>query len=104
VFSFVFQNNAENAEKTRAVRKQGFRSAFDVLETRCNATGFQILVEMGGVEPPSESTLTRTSPGADGYSGLSPFSLTLAQTVTRLRFGSFIMHGAGKTYRTHVLH
>ena len=25
------------------------------------------VVEMGGVEPPSESTLTGTSPGADGY-------------------------------------
>ena len=25
------------------------------------------LVEAGGVEPPSENALTRTSPGADGY-------------------------------------
>ena len=25
------------------------------------------VVEMGGIEPPSESTLTETSPGADGY-------------------------------------
>ena len=25
------------------------------------------VVEVGGVEPPSESTLTGTSPGADGY-------------------------------------
>ena len=25
------------------------------------------MVEMGGVEPPSESVLTGTSPGADGY-------------------------------------
>ena len=28
-----------------------------------------VLVEMGGVEPPSESALTGTSPGADGYFG-----------------------------------
>ena len=28
---------------------------------------FLLLVEMGGVEPPSESTLTETSPGADGH-------------------------------------
>ena len=28
---------------------------------------FSVLVEMGGVEPPSESALTGTSPGADGY-------------------------------------
>ena len=25
------------------------------------------MVEMGGIEPPSESALTGTSPGADGY-------------------------------------
>ena len=25
------------------------------------------MVEMGGTEPPSESTLTETTPGADGY-------------------------------------
>ena len=35
------------------------------------------LVEMGGVEPPSESTLTGTSPGADGHL----YSLTCAQAV-----------------------
>ena len=28
------------------------------------------LVEVGGVEPPSESALTETSPGADGYCGV----------------------------------
>ena len=36
-----------------------------------------LLVEMGGVEPPSESTLTGTSPGADGHL----YSLTCAQAV-----------------------
>ena len=36
------------------------------------------MVEMGGVEPPSESTLTGNSPGADGY--LS--SLVRARSVT----------------------
>ena len=31
------------------------------------------MVEVGGIEPPSESTLTGSSPGADGYcGGLSP--------------------------------
>ena len=35
------------------------------------------LVEMGGVEPPSESTLTGTSPGAGGHL----YSLTRAQAV-----------------------
>ncbi len=30
------------------------------------------VVELGGIEPPSESTLTRTSPGADGYLGVKP--------------------------------
>ena len=29
------------------------------------------LVELGGVEPPSESVLTQNSPGADGYFGLT---------------------------------
>ena len=36
------------------------------------------LVEMGGVEPPSESVLTETSPGADGHL----HSLIPAQAVT----------------------
>jgi len=59
-------------------------------------------VELAGVEPASESALTRTSPGADGYSkpsGGRLSSLTTAQTVTRLWLGSFIIHGAGKAYR-----
>ena len=30
---------------------------------------FTVLVEMGGVEPPSESALTGTSPGAAGFCG-----------------------------------
>ncbi len=32
-----------------------------------NGLGLYLLVEMGGVEPPSESILTGTSPGADGH-------------------------------------
>ena len=36
------------------------------------------LVEVGGVEPPSESVLTGTSPGADGYL----HSLVPARAVT----------------------
>lgn len=28
-----------------------------------------VMVEAGGVEPPSENTSTKTSPGADGYPG-----------------------------------
>ena len=68
-----------------------------------------MVVEPGGVEPPSESVLTQNSPGADGYFGqlpkeLGPVFLPVAQAVTRLRFGSFIVHGTGKAYRTHVLH
>ena len=62
------------------------------------------VVELGGVEPPSESTLAQTSPGAGGYSELSLISLAIAQAATRLWFGSFIIHGAGKAYRAHVLH
>jgi len=51
-------------------------------------TGFLLVVELGGVEPPSESALTQTSPGADGYCGLTPNSLITAQTVARLWIGS----------------
>ena len=36
------------------------------------------MVEVGGIEPPSESALTGTSPGADGYL----HSLARARTVT----------------------
>ena len=36
------------------------------------------MVEMGGVEPPSESVLTGTSPGADGYL----YSLASAGAIT----------------------
>ena len=43
-----------------------------------------IMVEVGGVEPPSESTLTGLSPGADGYCGnLLPCSPSNRQAVTR---------------------
>jgi len=61
-----------------------------------------ILVEMGGVEPPSESTLTGTSPGADSYFG-EPNRLFPLLRANRhaLRSGSFIMHGALKALHTH---
>jgi len=62
------------------------------------------MVELGGIEPPSESVLTQTSPGADGYFELSLVSLAIAPSVKRLWFSSFIVPGAGKAYRTHVLH
>jgi len=41
------------------------------------------LVEMGGIEPPSESTLTGTSPGADDYlhSLIRAGSVTLTESV-----------------------
>ena len=42
--------------------------------------GLWQMVEMGGVEPPSESVLTGTSPGADGHL----HSLIPAQAVTLL--------------------
>jgi len=79
------------------------RSFRQMAETELSKPGSE-LVELGGIEPPSESTLTQTSPGADGYFGLSPIFLAIAQSVTRLWLGSFIIHGASKAYRTHVLH
>ena len=45
-------------------------SRFIRVENRCAATVFrQIVVELAGVEPASESALTQISPGADGYFG-----------------------------------
>ena len=54
-------------------------------------------MEMGGVEPPSESTLTGTSPGADGYCG-EPNRLFPSPKASRhaLGSGSFIIHGVLK--------
>ena len=44
------------------------------------------MVEMGGIEPPSESTLTGTSPGADGrlHSLVPPQAVTLWDLVASL--------------------
>ena len=59
-------------------------------------------MEMGGVEPPSESALTETSPGADGYfGGLTRLFPSLKASRHALGSGSFIMHGALKALRTH---
>jgi len=57
---------------------------------------------MGGVEPPSESTLTEISPGADGYFG-ELNHLFPSQKASRhaLKSGSFIIHGAIKALHTH---
>ena len=58
------------------------------------------LVEAGGVEPPSESSLTGTSPGA--VCSLHSLIRTGADTLPDSVASS--MHGTGKAYRTHVLH
>ena len=61
------------------------------------------MVEVGGVEPPSESTLTECSPGADDYCGSLPScSPSRRQTVTPSGQVSFMMCGTGKAYRTHI--
>ena len=61
------------------------------------------VVEVGGVEPPSESTLTGLSPGADDYCGsLPPCSPSGRQTVTPSGQVSFMMCGAGKAYCAHI--
>ena len=65
--------------------------------------GISELVEVGGVEPPSESTLTGCSPGADDYCGSLPScSPSRRQTVTPSGQVSFMMCGTGKAYRTHI--
>jgi len=55
---------------------------------------------MGGVEPPSESTLTEISPGADGYFGEPNRLFPLPKASHHaLGSGSFIIHGALKALR-----
>ena len=64
-----------------------------------------VLVEVGGVEPPSESTLTGLSPGADGYCGsLSPCSPSIRQAVTPDGRVRVIMRGRGNSYPPHGRH
>ena len=43
-----------------------FRKAEHIVE-KSTALAVLFLVEMGGIEPPSESASSGTSPGADGY-------------------------------------
>ena len=64
----IFLKNASFRHKSRSKR---------------SGTG-EKMVELGRIELPSESALTQTSPGADGYCGLSPVFLIIAQTATRL--------------------
>ena len=57
-------------------------------------------MEAGGVEPPSENSLTGTSPGAVCYL----HSLARTGTDTLPSLVASWMHGTGKAYRTHVLY
>ena len=63
----------------RAAVSQGFQDTFGQNNQDCHLvkTAILILVEMRGIEPLSESTLTKTSPGADG----NLHSLTEAHAV-----------------------
>ena len=58
------------------------------------------MVEVGGVEPPSESTLTGLSPGADGYCGnLLPCSPSIWQAVTPGGQVRVMMRGRVNSFR-----
>ena len=58
------------------------------------------MVEVGGVEPPSESTLTGLSPGADGYCGnLLPCSPSAWQAVTPRGQVRVMMRGRVNSFR-----
>ena len=62
------------------------------------------MVEVAGVEPASESTLTGLSPGADGDCG-GPYpscSPRRRHIVTPSIQVSFMMCGTGKAYCTHI--
>ena len=57
-------------------------------------------MEVGGVEPPSESTLTGLSPGADGYCGnLLPCSPSGRQAVTPPGQVRVMMRGRVNSFR-----
>ena len=63
------------------------------------------MVEMAGVEPASESTLTGLSPGADDYCGsLPPRSPSSRQTVTPAGQVRVMMRGTVNSFRTHGRH
>ena len=63
------------------------------------------MVEVRGVEPLSESTLTGPSPGADGYCGsLSPRSPSGWQAVTPAGQVRVIIHGRGNSFPPHGRH
>ena len=63
------------------------------------------MVEVGGVEPPSESTLTGFSPGAGGYCGsLPPCSPSRRQTVTPSGQVRVMMRGRVNSFPPHGRH
>ena len=63
------------------------------------------LVEVGGVEPPSESTSTGLSPGADGYCGSLPSrSPSRRQAVTPPGQVRVMMHGRVNSFPPHGRH
>ena len=63
------------------------------------------LVEVGGIEPPSESTLTGPSPGADGYCGSLPScSPSGRQAVTPAGQVRVIIHGRVNSFPPHGRH
>ena len=64
-----------------------------------------ILVEVGGVEPPSESTLTGLSPGADSYCGSLPScSPSGRQAVTPVGWVRVMMRGQVNSFPPHGRH
>ena len=60
------------------------------------------MVEARGVEPLSKNLSTSLSPGAVDYFGISHFPHPKANQLAP-GVGSFIIHGALKALRTHVL-
>ena len=63
------------------------------------------MVEVGGVEPPSESTSTGLSPGADGYCGsLSSRFPSNRQAVTPIGRVRVMMHGRVNSFPPHGRH
>ena len=80
---------------------------WNIKKNPCNLCGCRgsHLVEVGGVEPPSESTLTELSPGAGGYCGSLPScSLSRRQAATPPGQVRVMMRGQVNSFPPHGRH
>ena len=102
-----FPLRRESSEASRGgKRRNSHQSAVFGEAGNGTVVGISELVEVGGVEPPSESTLTGLSPGADGYCGglAPPVPLPDGKPSRRSGQVRVIMRGTVNSFRTHGRH